>query len=84
VLSVGRRFGMAIAQFDERVVVLKVALIRSHPMADTKQKIKDKIDAAADKAKDLTEKAVDKSKQAAKDVGQNVKDAGQKIKDQGK
>jgi hypothetical protein len=53
-------------------------------MADTKENIKEKIDAAADKAKHLTGKAVDKSKEVAKNVGQKVKDAGQKIKDQGK
>jgi hypothetical protein len=57
---------------------------RRLPMADTKGKVKDKIDQAADKAKDATDKAVDKTKDAAQNVGQKVKDAGQKIKDQGK
>ena len=74
---------MAIAKSYERVVV-SISLLRSSHVADTKEKIKGKIDDAADKAKDLTGKAVDKSKEAAKDVGQKVKDAGQNIKDKGK
>jgi hypothetical protein len=53
-------------------------------MADAKKNMKDKIDAAADKAKDLTGMAVDKGKEGARSVGEKVKAAGQKIKDQGK
>jgi hypothetical protein len=43
-------------------------------MADTKDKIKDKIDEAADKAKEVTGTAVDKTKEVAKKVGEKIKD----------
>ncbi len=53
-------------------------------MSDTKGKIKDGIDKAADKAKDVAGKAVDKTKEAAKSTGEAVKKQGEKIKDAGK
>jgi len=52
-------------------------------LADTKDKIKEKIDGAAEKAKELAGTAVDKTKSAAREVGQKVKDAGEKLKEQG-
>ena len=42
-------------------------------MADTKDKIKDKIDQGAEKAKDVAGKAVDKTKEAAKAAGEKLK-----------
>jgi hypothetical protein len=59
-------------------------LVEKALMADMKDKIEDKIDQGAAKAKDVTEKAVDKSKEAAKAAGKKIEEAGRKIKDQGK
>ena len=42
-------------------------------MADMKEKIKEHIDAAADKAKSATDKAVDKSKEATRRAGWEVR-----------
>jgi hypothetical protein len=53
-------------------------------MSDTKTKIKEGIDNAADKAKQATDKAVEKTKNAAQTVGEKVKEVGQNIKDRGK
>jgi hypothetical protein len=52
-------------------------------MADTKDKIKQKIDQGAEKAKEWTDKGVDKTKQGTKKVGEKVKQAGEKIREQG-
>jgi hypothetical protein len=61
----------------------RVPFSRRRAMADTKGKIKDKIDSAAKKAKEVTEKAGEAVKGAAKKVGEKVKDVGQNIKERG-
>jgi hypothetical protein len=53
-------------------------------MAETKDKVKDKIDEAAEAAKNATDKVSDKAKEAAQKTGQAVQNAGKKIKDAGK
>jgi hypothetical protein len=52
-------------------------------MADTKGKIKEKIDEAAEKAKEVTENVADKAKAATKKVGEKVEKAGEAIKNKG-
>lgn len=71
--------GSSAATFCSRSQVLEISL-----MGDMKDKLKQKIDQGAEKAKDLTAKGVDKTKEGAKAVGEKVKEAGQRIKDQGK
>jgi methyl-accepting chemotaxis protein len=53
-------------------------------MADTKDKVKEAIDAGAAKAKEATDKAAQKASEAAKGVGNAVQNAGKKIADAGK
>jgi hypothetical protein len=65
-------------------VISSVPLTKGDLMADTKDKVKEKIDAAAEKAKQATDKVSDAAKGAAQKVGQKVEDVGQKIKDSGK
>jgi hypothetical protein len=50
-------------------------------MSDAKDRVKNAIDAGAEKAKEATEKVADKSSEAAKEVGEGVHDAGKKIAD---
>lgn len=53
-------------------------------MSDTKTKIKEGIDKAAEKTKEAADKAVDKTKDAARTVGETVRKVGQDIKDKSK
>jgi hypothetical protein len=75
--------GTPFATLRSRGRLLLSRRFKENRMADTKDKIKVKIDDAAQKAKELAGTAVDKTKSAAKTVGQKVKDAGEKIKEQG-
>jgi len=50
-------------------------------VASTKNKVKDKIDGAAAKAKELTDQAAEKARNAAKTVGRKVRKTGEKIEE---
>jgi methyl-accepting chemotaxis protein len=56
----------------------------THRMSDTKDKVKETIDAGAAKAKEATDKAAEKAREAAKGVGKAVQNTGKKIADIGK
>jgi len=49
-------------------------------MADTKGKVKQQIDNAAEKAKDMAGKGIDRTKEAGQTAGEKLKDAGKKLK----
>jgi len=50
---------------------------------NNQEKVKDKIDDAAQTAKKATDSAAEKMKDAAYETGKTVKNAGEKIKEQG-
>jgi predicted PurR-regulated permease PerM len=54
------------------------------PMADLKDKTKQTIDTAANKAQEGADKAIDKGKEMASKAGDKVKETGQKLKNAGK
>jgi hypothetical protein len=58
-------------------------LFKEITMADTRDKVKDKIDEAAAKAKEATDQASDKAQDTARAAGDKIKETGQKIKDKG-
>jgi hypothetical protein len=77
-----------VARQMQAMAVVKTFLVntfrRSNPVPDTKDKVKDAIDAGAQKAKEATDKAAEKAREAAKGVGKAVQDVGKKISDTGK